>query len=446
MGVNCLFMKKLILFILVLLPSVGFSQKIIAEFPTTTNNVHSPKLSAIADSIYFSYSNGKSTIAYWLSGRKSRSVQAIPNLFTILPFDGELYYYFFDQNSESLRALKIEGEVPKEIDGEIKLEGKILGVFEDDGLNFITLKKEEKLISIISVKRLVIESTKDFSLPNEIAEEFTTFTQTDFINNSSLLTTFLGTKDVKIYKDENIYITFDKRTVAKKNKSWVKVLKLDLATNKSDCRNFDLEFTTQYRSFIYKKSLYAYTQSSEKSDLKVFDLENGNLSSSSTFDKTINGNVYFRSGEDKSVGKAGTFSQLLKTSGPGDPTLAVFLYESNYFIQCGTYYNQTHIGAPVSSGGPLAFLLSMVIGGVLKEAVLEDGNRKYYYIQLGADGKYTINFNPVHPRQQLDDYEIAESSAGKVSYKFKGYLPLGSGLVGVYKKKSESKLTLVRFD
>lgn len=154
--------------------------------------------------------------------------------------------------------------------------------------------------------------------------------------------------------------------------------------------------------------------------------------------------AYSRFGAKLTMSREPLVKQILKMQTPNF-VIADSTVGGELILTVGQFGQNTPTVPVVSTFGLIGALVSLASTVAIHE--LSDGPYFYQYFYLKGsinDGfKFTNETSLI--RQRIDDYEI-EKQAGKIRFKYKGYLSDSSGVYALYLESKSSSLQIVKFE
>jgi hypothetical protein len=376
-------------------------------------------------------------------------------LCSVSEYDSGYYFYYL---SEYHKTLTLQANIynhvtdtSKLLDDEIKIDGELWGISNEDGLSLMIYNRERNQLKVLQLEKFQITHESVFDLPVDFTMDYKYMT---YIHDNYLTTIEQGSSKYKLYKkNKAIMITID-QTFDESNTGNPQtiILKLNLDDGSQTTQNINANHRGSFRSFLYKDKLYRTTISKKKHELDVFDLETGNLINKKEilFDTAFKESpVYLRSGSDLHISETENFLNMMKMSNACDPSMVVLAEKNmcNTTIIWGSYLDKGGIGPKVlHARHPVPGTLTTVIGTAVWQMMEPKGISRYSYLDENCmqSGEYNTP-QTKSLREIIDDYEVSMAKEKKL-FTYKGYFDFLDKTIGVYLESNSYNLVLVSFE
>jgi hypothetical protein len=322
---------------------------------------------------------------------------------------------------------------------------------EDIDVFVISFEKKERSLKLTQLRHgeLVKESTLTFAYDlsklrsNEI----------QYMPDNAFLSIAECTARVKLYKQGDIIsIVIDDPVVStdKNNTTLAKTLVYQWETISGEIKNFLIGELSRddFRSFLYNGNLYRTTNSYNRFELKVQDLQGQMISSYVILknDSLKKRKMVFREGKARRVSSTESILGMMRSSEMCLPSVMIEKdSKGEAVLTWGTYFDDNGMSAPVGVN-PVAALSAMVVGTIIRQSMEGPGISRYFYLSNLLGNRFAFpEREPDLLRVKIDTYEI-EQQKKDIRFKYKAYVEWESGVAGIYQDAQNKKLILVKFN
>lgn len=450
--------------------SDAFPQQVIAEF-SSKNRQFDFKALPVGDSILVSYDEAVGTssqrrrLVKWVSKDSVVDDTYCPaGVFAVERKGNNLYYYYKEKKSikafERVAGTQSINYLPAsvEFDDQIVLANYVRG-----NLFFVTLHGEGNIISVTEISGMRVLKTASYRLPISLKELITRRTPIELYHEPRL-NMFKGIARVKIFiSDAGTYLVIDdsrpEQTPAGKNvapgpnvgKATTHVFHLG-NEGKVGYHRFPSVRKVGFGSFVFDGKLFQNQISKSKLSLLVFNLKGQQLMRYDVNADSVWGppksahKINLRGGKKHFQGWD-NFRLMFKQVPWSDPLIGVAGDDRGYWIQWGTYYDDTLLGA--ASGPNLAAeIISFAVSTAIVQAFDGPGVSRYFYFNTDLDqGKIlpVQSSTPGLPRAKIDVYERDRQKKKKSPFESKSYFAISGGTVAVYRLKQRHGTNTTQF-
>jgi hypothetical protein len=364
--------------------------------------------------------------------------------------DYYLYYLTGKRKHILLKALvynEISGKCTS-LDGEISVEGELLGSRSDSHFSIVLYSKALNQIKFLQLNKLEIQDNKVFDLPFNLTYDYKSIS---YIPESSMTSIGQSASKYKLYQTKKqLVIAIDNiNGMSEISTPQTILMKLNLIDGTQSIHWIKANTKNDFSTFLYKDSLYRLITSK-----KTHELQSINIAKNTSLTKKIivrdstlkDSAIYLRLGKAVRIHKKENLYKIMTISNACQPSIVILPGRDSceLTILWGSYFNEK--GSGVFGGiNPIAAIITMAITTAIKQMAEPPGLSRYTYMNMDCTQTVTFSHGNRPLRQLIDDYEI-ELEKNKVFFASKGYQEYGTGALGIYFNERSYKLLLIKFN
>ena len=366
--------------------------------------------------------------------------------------DSSLFYYLTGKKQDlKLTAMAYHYNTGKSrwLNEEIKIEGQVVGVSNDEMFSIIYYQKNSNAFKIIQLKGFEVENEKSFDLPMSLS---TDYKYISYIRDYTLPTIADGSAKYKLYKrDQQLIFSIDYTLVESTSVDpQTTVITFDLESGEQTLKSYPAKTNDFFRSFVRHSSLYRSAMSKNKFELEILRMSNGEilqkkeLQRDTVLKRTY---VYLKDGKTQRMNKHETLYDMMKNSVSSEPSVIALPTSDTCrtTIVWSTYYaneNIINISAPTSINQDIGILR---MAGTAKHGPKKPTSvRRYFYLSANCHHEFESEGNVKSKRETIDEYEISQDKK-KIFYTDRACFNFQNNIIALYFSEKQSKITLVKF-
>lgn len=359
-------------------------------------------------------------------------------------YGDDIYFYHLDigEKEPKLHALilnKVSGEKKHTKDG-IALPGKIVGAFQDGGLNVVCASGKEGKIIVLNIHRLELKDEQQFSVPGDLIGKKA---EIKFIDLSQRIDQGQAVASRKLFRDgHRLVLVIDNPYLdASQTPAKTTLVIMDLDDKTINTRLFFGEYAFSYNTWYASDRIYRVS-SPGRTIVQVYDMkgETPLFRKELLIKKTFaQDSFYIRKGSNFRIFKKSNRSMM-------KPNF-IYVHSNGHEKNVITLGHSPDANATMVSGmGPLVMLGSLLASSIINETV--DRPYEYHF------GHYTdpLAMGDILPfrntgliTEAIDQYELSER-AKDIDYDIKGYFGNNRVIYAIYQKKKENRLHIIKFE
>lgn len=362
---------------------------------------------------------------------------------SIVDYGDDIYFYHLETSEKEpkLHALilnKVTGEKKHTKDG-IGLPAKIIGTFQDGGLNVICASGKEGKIIVLKIHRLELKNEKQFSVLSDLIGKKA---EIKFIDLSQRIDPGQAVASKKLFREgQRLVLVIDNPYLdASQTPAKTTLMIMDLDDKTITTRLFFGEYAFSYNTWYASDRIYRVS-SPGQTTVEVYDM----TGSTPLFRKELfikknfeQDSFYIRKGSNYRVFKKPN-RQVMKPN-----FIYVHSNGSENVITLG--YSPDAPTMMVSNLGPAVMMGTLLASTIINETV----DRPYeYHFSHYQDPLATGDMVPFRNSglisEAIDKYELSER-AMDIDYEIKGYFGSNRVIYAIYQRKKEKRLHIIKFE